>query len=289
MKQSVLALLIGILPVIAQSAPVEGGLLRRTYIEGECLRYHMKGEDGGTTYEVRLTASVKKDAENRFFEEYAWSDLVKNGAPRALSPTAQAFRLAVTLEPGGVPFLLPDLSKAEGLVGPVTDLMTFYADLFLAMHAGVLRKPGDHFYFPNPVKASWADGRTVIIGEDDIDFDITLKEIDASSAVVLIKHVPPPAPKIRFVADWMRSPVADSPNNWVEVRRTRTGYAASVGKETFDVELRIDLKDGRILAAKMDNPVTRITRECTDEALTQCGEPRPNPVHRRIVMTLLRD
>src|SRR5687768_6735543 len=65
------------------------------------------------------------------------------------------------------PFPPPDVSKAPGLVGPVTDLLTFYADLFLAIHGGpVLRNVGDRFYFENPVAPSWADGKVVILGED---------------------------------------------------------------------------------------------------------------------------
>lgn len=87
----------------------------------------------------------------------------------------------------------------------------------------------------------------------------------------------------------MRLPVADTPNNWVMVTKTRDGYVASVGKETFDVELRLALADGKLLSATMDNPVTRVTRDCSDAALTQCGEPRPNPVRRRIAMSLLRE
>jgi hypothetical protein len=75
--------------------------------------------------------------------------ILANGAPRALADTSKAFRLIVSLE-GGAPFEMPDLSKAPGLIGPITDLMTFYSDLFLAMHQGGLRKAGDHFYFPNP-------------------------------------------------------------------------------------------------------------------------------------------
>ena len=63
--------------------------------------------------------------------------------PRARAPPqAKAFRLAVTLE-GGAPFESPDLSKAPGLIGPVTDVLTFYSDLFLAMHQGALRQAGD--------------------------------------------------------------------------------------------------------------------------------------------------
>jgi len=48
---------------------------------------------------------------------------------------------------------------------------------------------------------------------------------------------------------------------------------AAVGKETFTVEMKISLPDGKILSASMDNPVETIMRMCDDEALTQCTPP----------------
>ncbi|HEV3215251.1 MAG TPA: hypothetical protein VGZ27_05985, partial [Vicinamibacterales bacterium] len=86
---------------------------------------------------------------------------------------------------------------------------------------------------------------------------------------------------------WMQTPIADTPNNYVEVSKTLQGYSASVGKETFDVVLRIDLADGKILSATIDNPVAKVTRDCADEALTRCGPPRADPTLRRIEMSLL--
>jgi hypothetical protein len=70
-------------------------------------------------------------------------------------------------------------------------------------------------------------------------------------------------------------------------QKEKTGYAASVGKEIFDIELRIAVAGGRILSAKMDNPVTKSTRDCTHLALTQCGELRADPTLRRIEMSLV--
>jgi len=130
-----------------------------------------------------------------------------------------------------------------------------------------------------------------VLGEDHIDFDITLTAVDRASdvATLLIKHLPPPAPKIRLPADWMRAPVADTPNNWVQVRKTDTGFAASVGKETFDVKQSIALSNGKILSATMDNPVTKVARVCSDAALTRCGDAKPDPTLRRIEMSLLRE
>lgn len=284
-----LAVLAVSVPLAAQETPRSERLLSRRYADGERLQYLMKAQNDGSTYEVRIVATTKKTSDGRFVEEFAWSDLVANGAPRALAAASQAFRLAVTLE-GGAPFEIPDLSKAPGIIGPVTDLMTFYADLFLAMHQGALRKAGDRFHFPSPAPASWADGTVVVLGEDHIDFDLTLTAVDSAAGVatLLIQHVPPPAPKIRLPADWMRARVADTPNNWVQVRKTAEGFVAAVGKETFDVTLNVDVSSGRILSAKMENPVTKVMRVCSDAALMQCGEAKAAPTLRRIELSLVR-
>jgi hypothetical protein len=285
---ALLALGGSVLPLSAQNIPPADRLLSRRYVEGEQRRYAMKTQNDGSTYEVLLTATVKKGNDGRFVEEYALSDLVANGGPRPMSPASQAFRLAVTLE-GGTPFAMPDLSKVPGLIGPITDVMTFYADLFLAIHSGVLRQPGDRFHVPSPATGSWADGNVVVIGEDAVDFDITLIDVDKSSGVasLLVKHVPPLKPKIRLSAGWMRLPVADTANNYVQVRKTPNGYVASIGKETFDVELRLALTDGKLLSATMDNRVTQVTRECSDASLTQCGETRSSATFRHIEMSLV--
>jgi hypothetical protein len=283
-----LAVAAAFVPLAAQDAPQVERLLSRRYVEGERVQYLMKTQNDGSTSEVRITATTKRANDGRFIEEFAWSDLVANGTPRALAATSQTFRLAVTLE-GGAPFETPDLSKAPDLIGPVTDLMTFYADLFLAMHQGALRTVRDHFYFPSPITASWADGTVVVLGEDHIDFDITLTALDTASGVatLLVKHVPPPAPKIRLPADWMRAQVADVPNNFVQVRKTASGFAASVGKETFDVTLNVGIPHGKILSARMENLVTKVTRACSDISLTKCDDAQASPTLRRIELSLL--
>jgi hypothetical protein len=257
-------------------------------VDGERLHYLMKGRNNDRTYQVRLTAVVKSRADGHFVEEYEWSDLVVDGIGQPLTPASREFRQEVTLA-GTAPFKFPDLSKVQpGLIGPVTDLLTFHADLFLAMNAGKLRESGDQFFFPNPMVSSWADGARVLIGEDAIDFDIRLTAIGRTRGVatLVIKHVPPKGPKIRIPAEWMRKPVAGVPNNWVQVRRAAGGYIGAVGKETFDIELTIKLSGGEILSATMDNLVEAIARECADVGLSDCGEPRSNPTVRRIEMSL---
>ena len=273
-------------PGLMAQPPATDGLLDRRYREGDRFGYVMTGRDDNSTYSVRLTATVTRDLTGQLVEQYSWSDLVVNGVPQQLTPMSERFRQAMTLH-GDSPFVFPDLSLLQpGLIGPVTDLLTLYADLFLAMHAGQLRTPGDRFVVQRDAVNTWADGTVVLIGEDSIDFDITLTGIDRPDGVarLLVRHVVPQAPAIQIPAEWMRAPVADTPNNWVQVRREGDRYIAAVGQETFDVELTVELASGQIVRATMDNPVETIVRDCTDAALTHCGESRRRRIHRRVEM-----
>jgi hypothetical protein len=271
-----------------QASPANSSLLRRLYQEGEKLSYHMnatnKDHDGTQSYEAQVEGVVKKDSAGNFYEEYQWSDLVWDGKA---TPVAPDFRQVLSLDPGFKPSF-PDLQHAGSrLVGPVLDLMTFYVDLGLAIRKGGLNHPGDRVYVPFGRPTSWAAGEGLIIGEDSIDFDITLQKVDrdANTATVLVRHVPPAETKINLPAPWMHVPVADTPNNWVEVRKNKDGkYVASVGKETFDDVIKTSLIDGRILSATMDNPVDVFERECNDAALTICGAPIRYEIRRQIAI-----
>ena len=277
--------------LFAQTAPATPSILARHYVEGEKLSYHMKGSNRGhsgtTVYEADATGVVKKNAAGKFIEEYAWSNLVANGAPVTLSPAAAAFRQQVSLDE----FIgVPDLSQVVPLIGPITDTLTFYVDLLLATRQGSLTKPGDHFYFKSGASNSWADGNYVITGEDSIDFDMTLAAVDptAQVATVVVRHVVPAQPHIKISADWMRPPVADTPNNWTEIHRNFASqsnadkYVAAVGKEIFEVELKLSLVDGRIISAKINNPVEVLERNCSDLTLTVCGAPIRYQILRQI-------
>jgi len=249
----------------------------------------MTGMNDDWHYSVQADGGVKKNADGIWMEEFRWSNMTSNGQPVALTPASVAFREVLSLDPTRNPSG-PDLSNVDPrLVGPVTDLMTFYVDLWLANKIGILRRPGDHFYVPNPMPSSWADGTRVLTGQDHIDFDLTLQSVDAAKHTVLlvVHHVPPAHPNVTFAAAWMQAPVAGTPNNWVEVAKTSAGkFQAGVGKETFDVSITVSTVDGKILAASMENPVVTISRICDDAALTQCTDPKPHTIHRHVEIAL---
>lgn len=272
-------------PAGKQNTAPQAGLLARHYQEGEKLSYQMKGVNESWKYEIQADGVVKKDSTGKLFEEYAWTHFVSDGKPVTLKPGTSGFRQVVSLAPETPPSF-PNLSQADlSLVGPITDWMTIYVDLWLANRLNKLNRAGDHFYFKRGTPNSWADGNYVLLGEDSIDFDFTLADVNQPErfATVVVRHVPPEKPEIKIPAEWMRAPVADTPNNWVEVEKLPNGkYLAEVGKETFDVQIKVSLVNGKILSAKIDNPVEALRRECADAALTSCGEAAPHHILRQI-------
>jgi len=263
--------------------------LHRNYREGETLVYRMTAINEDWHYSLRAEGTVKKDAAGTFFEEYRWTDMTSDGKPYTMAPAMTDFRQKLSLEPNAAPSI-PDLTKVDPkLIGPITDFMTCYVDLWLAAKMGVVKKSGDHFYFKLGIPSSWADGTHVLTGVSSADFDFTLKSVDAAAgtATLEVKHVPPANPSIPLPGEWMKTPIADTANNWVEVAKRPDGkFDAGVGQEIFTVDLTVSLADGKILAGTMDNVVKTIERTCDDQALTQCTAPEPHQIMRKIEIAL---
>jgi hypothetical protein len=273
----------------AQDIPPDSNPLLRHYREGEKLPYHMKGLNESWRYEIQADGIVKKDAAGTYYEEYAWSHLISDGQAVTLSPATLNFRQQLTLDPNHNP-TFPNLSQVDPrLVGPLTDMLTFYVDVWLAGKSGRLVHTGDHFYEKHGTPASWADGNHVLLGQSSIDFDFTLKDLNRSNNTVtlLARHVPPEQPQVKLPAEWMRKPVADTPNNWDQIQKTKGGkYLVAVGKEVFNDEIVLSLSDGKILSATMDNPVQTVERECDDPGAVQCGELKSHFIRRQIEVSL---
>jgi hypothetical protein len=266
-------------------------LLARRYTEGKRLSYRMDAVNEKWQYQVEAEGVVKKDQAGHYYEDYHWSHFVSDGAPIELTPEGLEFRQVLSLDPAIRPSL-PDLSKTDlRLIGPITDLLTFYVDLWLARTRGHLARAGDHFTFSRGVPNSWADGKHVLFGEDAIVFKGELQEVDPvhHTATLVVHHVPPPKVEVKLPASWMDQAVEDTPNNWAEVRRAQDGkYSAAVGKETFDDVIKISLADGKILSGTIENPVIALERECDDPGLTKCGGPKRHYIRRQVGIVLVR-
>ena len=270
----------------ALSAP-----LARQYQAGERIAYTIscinQARAKTTEYEARAEGAVQQDAAGVFVEQLSWTDLQINADQLRLSAASRAFHEQLSLAPGAK-LAIPPLNNVQpALVGPIADLLTFYADVKIAMSQKTLLHPGDHAYVKYGAPNSWADGKGVITGEDSIDFDVTLQSIDQANgyATVVVRHVPPAQPQVKLPAAWMTERVGDTANNWVQVEKTSDGtYIAGVGEETFDVQIQVALATGRILSAIMENPVQVEERACSDAALTACGSPERYTIHREITL-----
>ena len=291
MKRSFIAhaVLLASTLVSAQTAAPTTNPVARHYREGEVLNYHMTAINEDWHYSADASATVEKTASGGFVESFRWTGMVSNGQPSPLAPAMAQFRQPLSLDPGWPPSM-PDLTKVDPkLIGPITDLMTFYVDVWLINKMGIFKHAGDHFRVPNPQASSWADGTRVLVGKSHIDFDLTLQSIDPAkqTAVIVVRHVPPTHPNLQLSADWMQTPVADTANNWAEIAKTPDGkYSAAVGKETFDDTIIVSTADGRILSATMENPVLTSGRICEDAELTKCGAAQPHTIHRHVEITL---
>ena len=130
----------------AQTPPKDHDVLLRRYREEEKLTYHMKGINEDWHYEIQADGIVRRDSDGTYIEEYRWSNLISDNQKVALSPASLDFRQQLTLDPNHNS-AFPNLSQVDpSLIGPITDLMSFYADLRLAVKTGKLAHPGDHFF-----------------------------------------------------------------------------------------------------------------------------------------------
>ena len=270
----------------------DGVKLRRNYQEGEVVAYKMTGVNESPSRDFRYQAHargvVRREASGVFVEELGWSDLKVQGEAFALSPESEAFREPLSLDPG-YRLAVPDLSKVQPvLIGPITDLLTFYADVQLAMRQAELRRAGDHVVVKHGVPNSWADGRRTLLGQDSVDFDLTLVSVDEARHVakLVVKHVPPAEPQIKLPAAWMSEPVGAAKNNWVQVQTVEGGgFLGEIGEESFEADIELDRATGKILSATLDNPVEVKERKCEDAALTACGEATRYRIVRQITLT----
>jgi hypothetical protein len=109
-----------------------GGSLSRHYEEGEKLTYHMTGSNQTWHCKIDANSVVKKDADGKFYEEYAWSGMISDDTAHSPREASQKFRQKSSLEPD-VSLSVPDLSHVgPKIIGPITDLLTIYSDLWLA-------------------------------------------------------------------------------------------------------------------------------------------------------------
>jgi hypothetical protein len=264
--------------------------LIRSYRLGETVAYKMQatnqGQKNTAHYEVIAKGKVLLDNNGDFVEDLNWSNLLLEGRETSLTAASEEFRENLSLAPN-YKLSIPNLTKVQPtLIGPIVDLLTFYADVQLAMSQHLVCA-GDHVYIKHGKPNSWADGKRTVFGQDSVDFDVTLDSVDEQMGVatLVVRHIAPTQSYIDFPAAWMNAKEGDPINNWAQVQMQDNGtYTAGVGRESFSATIKLSLANGRILSAVMENPVKVSEKQCTDAAASQCGDSTRYTISRHIVI-----
>ncbi len=274
--------------LLAQQSPNSLVSLQRRYVDGTISHYLMTGNNDGWQYTIRATDTVKRDANGRYYEDIGWSDLTSN-AQQTLTPASLSLRQTVSLDDPASYMRVPNLTNVQPLlIGPITDTLTFYSDLLLAEKASLIQA-GQTAYVSRTTPNSWADGQRVLLGQDVVDFSLSVESVSPAqhTETLLIQHVPPPVLHIEQPAKWMQESASAKPNNFVQVAKESEGFSAETGKESFKVKLVVDTRDGSVISAAMNNPVVLRTRICVDRELSHCGSEVSKTILRKI--TLMRE
>jgi len=126
--------------------PVTQPTLARHYEQGESLVYRMQGINEGQSttrrYDAVAKGLVTKDASGNFVEQFHWSDVHSDGEAFTLSPESQQLQQTVSLDPG-YRLAMPSLRTVQPvLIGPIADLLTFYAGCHRLRHLATVGRRG---------------------------------------------------------------------------------------------------------------------------------------------------
>lgn len=116
------------------------------------------------------------------------------------------------------------------VVGVITDLHTFL--VAVSPQAGVdkLAEVNGHYTLPKPVVGSWANGRSVIVGEDCIHITATLKALGPNTATIQTEIKPPQKACLKMLRGWINKPVvAKIPNSFQQKLFMGQGIWGDVG------------------------------------------------------------
>lgn len=292
-----------------QSSVLDLPAFHRQYRLGETFGYLMKGKNQGRDETEQYTAYSHHTIVERqgcpvgvdcsdgtglvtfLVEEIQWSNLVVNGQPQ---PINENFRQYLSLQKG-YRLEVPDMSSVEKLAGPITDLLTFYADASPVLSKDRLENIGDVVSIPHGQPNSWASMNPQVfsVAEDCVDFKFGLIQKSADQALLRADHDPPRTQcPIQLAAAWMKTPVVEGRfNNWVQVinvpSNDTTAHLVQVGSETFSADLTLKQENGRIVKASLNNPVQVREQFCIDQQLAQCQAERHYTILREISIELL--
>jgi len=281
------------LPAITQQRRTD---FNRKYKNGEKYRYEMTTEYyQNREWKSRAVAvcelTVKTDSAGIPYESVQWLSQKNITAKDTTDESSMVLRVKpyrISLHPKG-PLELPVITE-PGMTGTITDFHTFYVAIHHKTGIGRLRKKGDAYQLPTPVKGNFGNGRTILKGEDCIAISGRLMDVNATQALVQTDFLPPQQSCLDYYLPAFDQPVSgDTLNNIQMIMAAGNGKVnLQYGKERFDIISRINITDGMLLEANMTNELQlRLKVNCND-SLQDCQAELPWQIYRTIRLKLLR-
>ena len=269
--------------------------LARRYKPGETCRYRMTTDvSHNGKWQSSIVAvcelTVVTDSANIPYDEIKWiskkvytardttehTDEIRNTSPYRIS-----------LHKNGK-LDLPPIQDA-GMTGEITDFNTFFVAISPKLGINELHKARDTFFKPEPVKGNFSNGKDILKGEDCLAVTNTLMKTDDAQAWIKTEFQAPAGSCLNYYSTEMQQPVAgDTINNFQMVRYAGPNKVnLFYGKEVFTIASTVDIKDGKLRAAAMNNTLRLNLKLNCNAGYTDCQNTFPFTIQRNVQLELI--
>ncbi|HEX6430920.1 MAG TPA: hypothetical protein VF008_24695 [Niastella sp.] len=284
-------------PSMAQTkSATEKSAAPRKYQPGEHYRYRLTTDVvHNDVWQSKIIAicelQVVTDSNGIPYDEIHWISKKEITTKDSTDHTAEARQVKpyrVSLHPNGQ----VDLPKIEiaSMTGEITDFNTFMVAISPKLGMTTLKKKGDVYVHKEVVKGDFSNGKDIILGNDCLAVQATLKEVTNKNIMIETSFLPPADTCLSFLTADMTKPVTpDTLNNFQMVRPFASKrYNVMYGNEYFIINGSIQKKDGKLTQATMFNRLSLKIKLYCDEQYAKCQSTMPFNIVRNLQLELLQ-
>lgn len=280
--------------VKAQEAPTAGTLFPRKYKTGEKCRYRLTTEQWyngkwNSTSIVIMEVVVRDSAGIPYDEVRNLSKIMRTPKDTTdMSTEALAVKpYRISLHPAGS-ITIPAI-EVPGMTGAITDFITFWVAISPQSRVTSLKKKGDSLVNKDPAKGNFANGKTILVGDDCLAITARITDITRKEVKVYTAFMPPATPCLTYLLEDMSKPVVNGvPNNFQMVQPVGAGkYNLQFGNEQFYINSIINRADGKIKQATMSNTLQLTLRMNCDSTYQHATMEVPFHMQRNLKLELL--
>jgi hypothetical protein len=280
--------------LFAQDKPIAGKLFPRKYKVGDTYRYRLtteqlyNGKWNATTVVVMELKVVLDSAGVPYDEVYTVSQMVYT--PKDTTNADREARAVkpyrISLHPAGT-VAIPKID-VPGMTGPITDFITFFVAVSPQSRITTLEKKGDSLIKKETVKGNFANGKTILYGEDCLAVKGYITDVTRASVKLRTLFLPPAQSCLSFLLEDMNKEVtAGVLNNFQMVQPAGGKVNVFFGNEEFTINSVLRRKDGKITGADMSNTLHLKLRMGCDNSYKNHQMEVPFHIQRNLKLELL--